>query len=149
MYTIFVPQVGLEPTRLTTNAPKAFAAAITPSGHNHIRQAFYFQHREIVSYLTLLTTVRVPEDMIFCSPSWNRTTNISLEVRSYIHLTNRPLYLRRDLNPYGQCPQNFKSCVSTDSTTKVYYKDKKKYLFSKTFLINCVMSVFLYVVGMI
>ena len=26
----------------------------------------------------------------YCSPSWNRTTNISLEVRSYIHLTNRP-----------------------------------------------------------
>ena len=59
-------------------------------GIDHIRQAFYFQPREIVSNLTHLTAVWVPEDMI-CSPSWNRTTNISLEVRSYIHLTNRPI----------------------------------------------------------
>jgi hypothetical protein len=58
-----VPQVGLEPTRLTTYAPKAYVSTISPSGHNHIRQAFYFQRREIVSYLTHLTAVWVPEDM--------------------------------------------------------------------------------------
>ena len=63
--TSIVPQVGLEPTRLTTYAPKAYVSTIPPSGHNHIRQAFYFQHREIVSYLTHLTAVWVPEDMIF------------------------------------------------------------------------------------
>ena len=62
-------------------------------GIYHIRQAFYFQHREIVSNLAHLTTVWVPEDMIiflFCRPTWTRTTNISLEVRSYIPLTMGP-----------------------------------------------------------
>lgn len=95
-----VPQVGLEPTRLTSYVPKTYVSTIPPSGYNHIRQAFYFQHREIVSNLTHLTAVWVPEDVIFCSPSWNRTTNISLEVRSYIHLTNRPSYLKRESNPH-------------------------------------------------
>ena len=32
---------------------------------SYIRQAFYFQFRELVSNLTLLTTVRVPEDITF------------------------------------------------------------------------------------
>ena len=32
-------------------------------------------------------------------------------------------YLGRDLNPHGHyCPQDFKSCVSTNSTTKVFSK---------------------------
>ena len=35
----------------------------------------------------------------YCSPSWNRTTNISLEVRSYIHLTNRPIADGTGLEP--------------------------------------------------
>ena len=35
----------------------------------------------------------------YCSPSWNRTTNISLEVRSYIHLTNRPVADRTGFEP--------------------------------------------------
>ena len=60
-------------------------------GLYHIRQAFYFpQARNCILFNPTLA-VWVPEDMIFCSPSWNRTTNISLEVRSYIHLTNRPI----------------------------------------------------------
>ena len=118
--TSSVPQVGLEPTRLTSQVPKTCVAAITPSGYNHIRQAFYFQHREIVSNLTHLTAVWVPEDMIFCSPSWNRTTNISLEVRSYIHLTNRP----------------------------IYHKDNKKNLFCKTFFVDCIGIVFFCIVSM-
>ena len=59
-------------------------------GMYHIRQAFYFQPREIVSNLTHLTAVWVPEDMIG-SPAWNRTTNNSLEVSSYIHLTTGPI----------------------------------------------------------
>lgn len=62
--TIFVPQVGLEPTRLTTNAPKAFVATITPSGHIcHYIQAFYSLLRGIVSYLARLTAIWVPEVM--------------------------------------------------------------------------------------
>ena len=84
-----VPQVGLEPTRLTTLVPKTNAATITPSGHNHIRQAFYSQLRGIVSNLTHLTAVWVPEDMI-CSPAWTRTTNYCLEGSSYIPLTTGP-----------------------------------------------------------
>ena len=60
-----VPQVGLEPTRLTSRHPKCRVATITPSGYNHIRQAFYSQLRGIVSNLTRLTAVWVPEDMIF------------------------------------------------------------------------------------
>ena len=117
-------------------------------GLYHIRQAFYFpQVRNCILFNPTLA-VWVPEDMIFCSPSWNRTTNISLEVRSYIHLTNRPLYLRRDLNPYGQCPQHFKCYVSTDSTTKVYYKDKEKKLFGKTFFVYCICIVFFCIVCM-
>ena len=59
-------------------------------GNHHIRQAFYSQLRGIVSNLTRLTAVWVPEDMI-CSPTWTRTTNISLEVRSYIPLTIGPI----------------------------------------------------------
>ena len=58
-------------------------------GNYHIRQAFYSQLRGIVSNLAHLTAVWVPEDMI-CSPTWTRTTNISLEVRSYIPLTIGP-----------------------------------------------------------
>ena len=59
-------------------------------GNHHIRQAFYSQLRGIVSNLTHLTAVWVPEDMIG-SPAWNRTTNNSLEVSSYIHLTTGPI----------------------------------------------------------
>jgi hypothetical protein len=40
-------------------------STISPSGYNHIRQAFYSQLRGIVSNLTRLTAVWVPEDMIF------------------------------------------------------------------------------------
>ena len=63
--TPIVPQVGLEPTCLTTYAPKAYVSTIPPSGYNHIRQAFYSQLRGIVSNLAHLTAVWVPEDMIF------------------------------------------------------------------------------------
>ena len=47
------------------------------------------------------------------SPSWNRTTNISLEVRSYIHLTNRPLRDVRDSNPW---PSPWQGEIVTNST---------------------------------
>ena len=69
-------------------------------GRYHIVQAFYSQLRGIVSYLTRLTAVWVPEDMI-CSPAWTRTTNYCLEGSSYIPLTTGPKYLRWDLNPHG------------------------------------------------
>ncbi len=59
-------------------------------GIDHITQAFYSQLRGIVSNLAHLTAVWVPEDMIG-SPAWNRTTNNSLEVSSYIHLTTGPI----------------------------------------------------------
>ena len=46
----------------------------------------------IITDNKILSLARLPISPpgYFCSPSWNRTTNISLEVRSYIHLTNRP-----------------------------------------------------------
>ena len=61
-----VPQVGLEPTRLTSRHPKCRVATITPSGYfYHIRQAFYFpQARNCILFNPTLA-VRVPEDMIF------------------------------------------------------------------------------------
>lgn len=34
-------------------------------------------------------------------------------------------YARRDLNPHGYSPADFKSAVSTDSTTRAYNQDVK------------------------
>ena len=85
-----VPQERLELSRPKSLVPKTNAATVTPSG------------------------------CFVCSPAWTRTTNYCLEGSSYIPLTTGPKYLRRESNPYGRfCPQDFKSCVSTSSTTKV------------------------------
>ena len=65
-FKCLVPQEGLEPSRHKTLVPKTSVSTIPPPRHiYHIRRAFYFQHREIVSNLTLLIAVWVPEDMIY------------------------------------------------------------------------------------
>ena len=84
-------------------------------GGHHIVQAFYSQLRGIVSYLTRLTAVWVPEDMI-CSPAWTRTTNYCLEGSSYIPLTTGPNFCTeggtRTLTAV-YWPRDFKSLVAT------------------------------------
>ena len=73
---LFVPKVGLEPTRLSPLVPKTSVSTIPPPGHiNHPIQAFYSLLRGIVSNLARLTAIWVPE-VVICSPSRTRTYDL-------------------------------------------------------------------------
>ena len=83
-------------------------------GIYHITQAFYFQLREIVSNLTLLTTVRVPEDMI-CDSERIRTFDPKLR-RFVLYPAELPnqfilcfLWAKRESNPYRHSVYNILS----------------------------------------
>ena len=102
---MLVPQEGLEPSRHKTLVPKTSVSTIPPPRHvYHIRRAFYFQLREIVSNLTLLTAVRVPEDMIyFVPPTGFEPVAYCLEGSCSIHLSyeGKFWYSERESNPHG------------------------------------------------
>ena len=72
-----VPHKRLELLTLSHWCLKPACLPIPPTGYNHIRQAFYSQLRGIVSNLTRLTAVWVPEDMI-CDSAWIRTKDPKL-----------------------------------------------------------------------
>ena len=105
IFNFIVPQEGLEPSRHKTYVPKTYVSTIPPPRHlYHIVQAFYSQLRGIVSNLARLTAVRVPEDMIYCTPDRIRTCDLRFRkpLLYPAELQGQIWYSKRESNPHGR-----------------------------------------------